>query len=485
MAIVVPIVSEWNPKGIDRSIADIQKAEGTWGKVGAGFEKAFVPAAAALAGLGAAGLSFAKEAEQAAQASARLNQTLSNQGVAAGAIKRQEELASSISRTTGVSDDLIKAGQAQLATFGSVASSAGTMGGMFDRATQAGVDLAAAGFGSIESNAVQLGKALEDPTKGLTALGKAGVTFTDQEKEQIAALQEAGDLLGAQEIVLAAVEKQVGGTGEATATASGKMSNAFGEAGESIGTALLPAFEELSGYLTMFADWAGENGPALAAIGATIAGIAGAVVLVNAAMKVYQAVAAIVTAVQWAMNAAFLANPITWIILAIVALVAAIVILWKKNEAFRNALIAIWNAIKAAASAVFGWLKSAWDSVAAAFESAANGIKAVFTGLWNFLKGIFDKIKGMWDGVKNIISKIPGLNSVTGNASFGYAVPASVTSYSAAGTRASSTASASAGVVVNVSGAVDPERTARQIRRLLDQSDIRQGRSSRMRVAAW
>ena len=76
-------------------------------------------------------------------------------------------------------------GQSILATFHSVSGATGRAAGVFDRATAAGADLAAAGFGSIESNAVQLGKALEDPKKGLTALAKSGVTFTQAQKDQI------------------------------------------------------------------------------------------------------------------------------------------------------------------------------------------------------------------------------------------------------------------------------------------------------------
>ena len=63
MAVVVPIVSEWNPKGVDRAMADIKRAEGKMGKLKAGLGKAFLPATAALAGLGAAAWGAAKAGE--------------------------------------------------------------------------------------------------------------------------------------------------------------------------------------------------------------------------------------------------------------------------------------------------------------------------------------------------------------------------------------------------------------------------------------
>jgi phage-related minor tail protein len=122
---------------------------------------------------------------------------------------------------------------------------------VFDRATKAAIDLAAAGFGSVTTNAVQLGKALEDPIKGLAALGKSGVTFTAEQKELIKTLVETGRVAEAQEIILKAVETQVGGTAEATANASDRMKVAFSQLQESLGERLLPVFEK---FATFFID---------------------------------------------------------------------------------------------------------------------------------------------------------------------------------------------------------------------------------------
>ena len=159
---------------------------------------------AAVVGFGKASVTAAQES---AVATARLDQIFSSMGDTTGeASKAAQDYASSLSGRIAVEDEAIMAGQAQLATFGAVSSESARMAGIFDRATAAGADLAAAGFGSIDSNAVQLGKALEDPAKGMTALAKSGVTFTDAQKDQINAMQESGDLLGAQKILLGAVE---------------------------------------------------------------------------------------------------------------------------------------------------------------------------------------------------------------------------------------------------------------------------------------
>jgi hypothetical protein len=96
---------------------------------------------------------------------------------------------------------------------------------------------------------VQLGKALQDPIKGLAALSKSGVTFTDAEKERIKTLVESNKVGEAQAMILEAIEKQVGGTAEATANASDRMRVGFSQLSERLGLALLPVFEKFVGFL--------------------------------------------------------------------------------------------------------------------------------------------------------------------------------------------------------------------------------------------
>jgi hypothetical protein len=141
---------------------------------------------------------------------------------------------------------VIKATQAKLLTFRNLTKTANVMGGSFDRATMAAIDMAAAGFGEAESNATQLGKALNDPIAGITALNRAGIQFTEDQKALIKSLVDSGDVLSAQDIILKEVENQVGGTAAATADASDKMKIAFNEISETLGAALLPALENLT-----------------------------------------------------------------------------------------------------------------------------------------------------------------------------------------------------------------------------------------------
>jgi phage-related minor tail protein len=196
----------------------------------AAFKKAAFPAAVAFTAVAGAATLFAKQAEEAEIAQRRLAQVLDTMGFGA-ATERVSEYADELERSVAVDGEVIKAAQAKLATFKNLTASVGETGGAFDRATLAALDLAAAGFGSAETNAVQLGKALQDPVKGLAALGRAGVTFTATEKEKIKVLMESGRVLEAQDLVLKAIEGQVGGTAAATASSFDRMKIAFENTG--------------------------------------------------------------------------------------------------------------------------------------------------------------------------------------------------------------------------------------------------------------
>jgi phage-related protein len=214
-------------------------------------------AALALAAAGVAAVAFAAKAikagEGAATANARIAQINESMGLFGDSTdevtKRLVSYAEATARATGIDTNSIKITQAKLLTFKELAASAGEVGGEFDRATQAAINLAAAGFGSAETNAVQLGKALQDPIKGLTALSRSGVTFTEVEKERIKALVESNKVSEAQILILEAIETQVGGTALATANASDRIKVGFTQVQERIGLALLPAFEKLTSFL--------------------------------------------------------------------------------------------------------------------------------------------------------------------------------------------------------------------------------------------
>ena len=149
---------------------------------------------------------------------------------------------------------------------------------------------------------------------------------------------------------------------------------------------------------------------------------AGGLVKYIAQMNIVQAVTKTWTAVQWLLNSAFLANPITLVIIAIVALVAIIVIAWKKSETFRNIVIGAWNAIKAATSAVWGFIKNVlstvWGWIKTAGMAYFNAYKTVILAVWNAIKvatsAVWNFIKGLVVGAAGAIkSAVTGaLNTI-------------------------------------------------------------------------
>lgn len=241
-------------KGISGQLSGPMSAAGQTGAASfaGGFKKLLGPAIIAGAALATAGLvKFGKQAIAAGEAAATSNARIANIAKEMGLFgeetaqvsQRLIDLAKQQALATGVDQNSIKVTQAKLLTFKELANSADEIGGKFDRATTAALDLAAASFGSAESQAVALGKALNDPIKGVTALAKSGVTFTETEKEKIKALTESGQILEAQEMILSAIETQVGGTALATSNSSDRIKVAFSQVKESIGRVLLPAFD--------------------------------------------------------------------------------------------------------------------------------------------------------------------------------------------------------------------------------------------------
>jgi hypothetical protein len=211
-------------KGIDQS----QKQVTTMGDKITKFGKA---AGVALLAAGAAAVAFGAKAIQAGEAAATSNARIDQINKSMGLFGDSTDevtaslvnYANQVARSTGVDQNQIKLTQAKLLTFKELAATADQVGGNFERATLAAIDLGAAGFGTAETNAVQLGKALNDPIKGITALARSGVTFTESEKARIKVLVESNKVGEAQNLILAAIETQVGGTAEATSNATDRM----------------------------------------------------------------------------------------------------------------------------------------------------------------------------------------------------------------------------------------------------------------------
>jgi len=189
--------------------------------------------------------------------------------------KRMAAYADQINKATGIDDEQVKTVQRKLLVFKSLRDTADETGAAFDRATQAAVDLAAGGFGQLETNARLLGRILENPTKNLNALTRAGITFTDAEKRKITQLQESGKLLQAQDLVLLSIENRVKGLAEASATPFEKLTAQFEQIGDAIGEAMLPALEDVNREVSKWLSTAQGRKDVQAIADAFIAGAKG------------------------------------------------------------------------------------------------------------------------------------------------------------------------------------------------------------------
>lgn len=208
----------------------------------------------ALAGIGvSAGYMASRFVSAAYESQKVMKQTeaiIKATGEAAGmTAKEVSNLATTLSNKTGIDDEQIQTSLNMLLTFKQVRNEAGKGNDVFNRAAGLMLDLGNV-FGSTDSAAMQLGKALSDPVKGISALRRAGINFTESQKEQIKSLAESGKTLEAQKIILAEVESQVGGTAAASATAMDRMKVAIGNTEEALGTLLLPAVEGFANLMT-------------------------------------------------------------------------------------------------------------------------------------------------------------------------------------------------------------------------------------------
>jgi hypothetical protein len=176
----------------------------------------------------------------------QLNAVLESTGQEAGVTYEQVlQLGSSYQQLSLFSDDAIVNAQSLLLTFTSIGKD------VFPQAVKTILDMSQALGQDLKSSTIQLGKALNDPINGITALSRVGVSFTEQQKEQIKTLQESGNIMGAQQIILKELGKEFGGSAyAATQTFGGQieiLKNNIGDLQETIGQGLIDTLTNMTG----------------------------------------------------------------------------------------------------------------------------------------------------------------------------------------------------------------------------------------------
>lgn len=232
-------------------------------KVGAYWGKATESSKLFAAGIAAAGVAVAafgyksvqayQEAENvAAQTNAVIKSTGGVAGVSAGEVSR---LATSLQGVTRFSDETIQSGENLLLTFTAIGKD------IFPQATKTMLDMSQALGQDTKSSAIQLGKALQDPILGVTALRRVGVNFSKDQQEVIKKLVETGDKAKAQQLILKELNTEFGGSAKAAGqTFAGQLDilkNTFGDVMERVGEFITDSIRPL---VEGFNDWVEKVG---------------------------------------------------------------------------------------------------------------------------------------------------------------------------------------------------------------------------------
>lgn len=373
----VKVVFLGDASKLKRELDDVDgstsKAEGAFGKLGAAIGGAVAVGGAVSLAKGA--FDAAVESQKIAkQTEAAIKSTGQAAGITAGEIG---DMAAALSKKNAVDDEAIQTGQNLLLTFTNI----GKADGVFERTTQASIDMAAAMGTDVSSAAMQLGKALNDPTDGLSKLSRAGVQFTDEQKKQIKTMQDAGDMAGAQKVMLAELERQFGGSAAAQATATDRMKIAFGNLQEQVGAKLIPIVERFSSWmvgvgipaLERFAGWMNDN--VVPAVQAMADGIG-------------QAIAAVA---DW----------------------------WREHwDQIRDTTETIINAVRAVIETVLGAIEAFWrtwgGTITAYLQGVFDALRQIVQGAMDVIRGIIDVVMGLihgdfsrvWDGIRAIFSGV-------------------------------------------------------------------------------
>lgn len=168
--------------------------------------------------------------------------------------KAFDKLATAQMRRTGIDDDAIISMGNVLRTFKNVNNETGEGNRIFSRTAKAALDLSSALGTDLQSAAIQLGKAMNEPAKGAAALSRSG-TVAKEDVEKLKKMAEDGvPILEQQKFLLEAVEKQVKGTAASNATATQKMKASWGEFQEWLGEKLAPTWDKAAGKARKFID---------------------------------------------------------------------------------------------------------------------------------------------------------------------------------------------------------------------------------------
>lgn len=259
--------------GVSQATGGFDALESAGSGAAEGIIQSFEGLQGVIAGIAAtvgvtASLSAAERVQSVAAVTNQLIETTG--GVANVTAQEVLGLGDALERTTNFESEVTQEAENMLLTFKGVRNEVGAGNDIFNRAVVAAGDLATVLGSDMRGATLQLGKALQDPTRGVNALRRAGVDFTVEQRELIKSLVAENDLLGAQKIVLGEVESQVGGTAAAAVTASDRIKNSLGNIVEAFGAGLLSPTDEFADRLPALVD---EIAPTVERLGESVGNI--------------------------------------------------------------------------------------------------------------------------------------------------------------------------------------------------------------------
>lgn len=410
--------------GVQGEIGGLEKGAGRLGGILKG--GLMIGAGAAVAGIGALGAvlgSSVKAASEAEDIQAQLKAVLKSTGGVAGVTADAiNEHALALSEVTRYEDDAIVAADNILLTFTNIGKDA------FPKATEAVLDLSTAFGMDLQSAAMMVGKALNDPEQGLTALNRAGVQFTDSQKEMIKTMVETGDVAGAQDIIFGELNKQIGGSAEAAGkTFSGQldiMKNALGNVGEEIGGALIPILTDMAikfgpGLIEgakKFADWAVTDLiPALQNVGKWLEeNIPIAIAALKKAWLDAQPTVEFIKRIFGEIGE-FLGKVWAWLGVNVPVAIALLKKAWLDAQPTIQKIKGVFEDIGTALGIVWDWMKEK-------IPAAVDAVKGAFDRAKDAIEGVIGKIREAIDKIREAIAAIReflGLDSQAGKPGYG------------------------------------------------------------------
>lgn len=386
---------------------------------------------ASLVVLGAAGLvvaSAARSLMEIERINAQTTQSIKSMNAEWTNTASINAYAQKIEKLTGLEAEQVQQAENLLLTFGNIRNELGAGNDIFNQATGIVADMSIVFGQDMSSAAVQLGKALNDPIKGITALSKVGVSFTEKQKDMIKGFVEAGDVMSAQKVILQELQREVGGAaeafGETTAGKVLKFKNEVGDLSESLVVGLMPALDDWLDTGREIAQWLVDNEGTTKNLVLAVGGLALAVLAVNGATRLYAAASTLVAvatwgwaAAQWALNIAMYASPLGLLAIGLGLIVAGIGLItmgleglgWSWGDIWDLIVwgtTTAWNVIWETGKGVIDWLLGTPAMIGAAFTSLGATIANPFIDAFNW-------IARQWNRTVGALSyDIPGLGRV-------------------------------------------------------------------------